>query len=203
MAFPDPSKPIATCAAPDCEDCPAAGAVQCHFRLKHWLFFAAVWIPGFAVGVAGVLPFGVWPLVGWGAVMVAFFVFLETRVLCSHCPHYAERGWTLSCWANHGIPKLWRYRPGPTSVTEKLAFLLGLVAVFGYPVIFLATGRAWLLLALYVLGTTVFFAGLKLGLCRRCMNFACFFNSVNAADRALFFERNPSVARHWDERRRD
>jgi hypothetical protein len=197
MRFPDPSTPIATCAAADCVDCPAAQVVHCHFRLKDFLVFALAWIPGFVVGVAGILAFGAWPLAGWGALIIVYFGFVEIRVMCSHCPHYAEDGLTLSCWGNHGIPKPWKYRPGPMSAVEKIVFLGGLAIAFGYPLIFLVLGRQWLLLALYALASAGFFATLKLLMCSQCMNFACPLNSVGEAARDLFFERNPSVATHW------
>jgi hypothetical protein len=39
-----------------------------------------------------VLSVGPIPLLIWIATFVAYFGFIEIRVLCSHCPHYAEKG---------------------------------------------------------------------------------------------------------------
>ncbi len=197
MSFLDPSKPIVTCVASDCTDCPVEGVVHCHFRPKELAHFLLICFPGFFVGGAGVLAFGTWPLMAWIAIIIGFFGFLEIRVMCSHCPHYAEDGLTLGCWANHGSPKLWKYRPGPMSALEKVMFFGGLVVVWGYPLPFFAIGGRWFLLALYFLTNTAFFMTLKLFLCSQCINFACPLNSVGEAARDLFFQCNPSIAEHW------
>jgi hypothetical protein len=55
-----------------------------------------------------------------GAIARGCFGLLEIRVMCSHCPHYAEAGRLLKCWANYGSPKLWAYRPGPMCRMETL-----------------------------------------------------------------------------------
>jgi hypothetical protein len=174
-----------------------ADSIHCHFRPADLGHFLLVSMPTFLVGGAAVWAVGLTPLLIWIAVIVAFFGFVEIRVLCSHCPHYAENGRTLGCWANHGSPKLWRYRPGPMSTAEKAVLLGGFVLVWGYPVPFFIVARLWLLLGLYVLLDAGFFATLKMFLCSRCMNFACPLNEVPDSVRAAFFERNPSVARAW------
>ena len=122
MAFLDPTIPIATCGASDCTDCPVADAVHCHFRPAELGHFLLICMPSFLVGGAAVLSMGLTPLLIWIAVFIGFFGFLEIRVMCSHCPHYAEEGATLKCWANHGSPKLWKYRPGPMSTAENVVF---------------------------------------------------------------------------------
>ena len=197
MSFLDPSKPIVTCVASDCTDCPVEGVVHCHFRPKELAHFLLICFPGFVIGGAGILAFGTWPLAVWIAIIIGLFGLLEIRVMCSHCPHYAEDGPTLGCWANHGSPKLWKYRPGPLSALERSTFFGGLVVVLGYPLPLLTIDEQWFLLALYVLTNAAFFVTLKPFLCSQCMNFACPLNSVSEAARDLFFQRNPSVAGHW------
>jgi len=197
MAFLDPLKPIATCVASECANCPVAKEVHCHFRPQELAHFLLICLPGFIVGGAGVLAWGLWSLVFWIAIIIGFFGFIEIRVMCSHCPHYAEDGATLGCWANHGSPKLWKYRPGPMSVVEKMIFFAGLVVVWGYPLPFIVIGKLWFWFVLYILSSAAFFATLKLFLCSQCMNFACPLNSVGQATRDQFFQRNPSVAEHW------
>ena len=203
MSFLDPTKPTATCDAPECKDCPVEGALHCHFRpieLAHFLILCA---PAFIIGGAGVLDYGVWVFVIWIAILVGYFGFLEIRVMCSHCPHYAEAGKSLQCWANHGSPKLWKYRPGPMSGMEKVGFFSGMLLVWGYPPPFLVLNGSWLMLVLYALTTTGFFMTLKMFLCSQCINFACPLNSVDQARRDLFFQRNPSVAEPWPGRAKD
>ncbi len=203
MAFPDPLKPIATCKAEDCAGCPVEGRIHCHFGPGDLVYFLAISLPGLLVGGAGVLAAGVWHLVLWIAVIVGFFGFVEIRVMCAHCPHYAERGRTLGCWANYGAPKLWPYRPGPMSAVEKVIFFAGLAAIWGYPLPPLVTFGKWFLLVLYALTNAGFFLTLRRFLCARCMNFACPLNAVDGPTRELFFQRNPSVARHWGPSNRD
>ena len=117
--------------------------------------------------------------------------------MCSHCPHYAEEGTTLGCWANHGSPKLWKYRPGPMSTAETVLFFGGLFVVWGYPIVFFVLSGMWFYFALYILLNAGFFATLKMFLCSKCMNFACPLNDVPESVRVLFWERNPTVAKAW------
>lgn len=202
MAFPDPTKPIATCAASTCTDCPVSEKIHCHFRPKELIHFLLTSLPGFVIGGAAMLATGTWPLAVYIAIVIGFFGFLEIRVMCSHCPHYAEDGSTLTCWANHGSPKLWKYRPGPMSKGEKFWFFTGFAVVWGYPLPFFLQTEAWLLLALYVMINAAFFTTLTFFLCSKCMNFACPLNTVDQVSRALFFQRNPSVAHYWGKDKR-
>lgn len=154
-------------------------------------------MPAFLVGGAGVLALGLIPLIIWIAMIVSFFGFIEIRVMCSHCPHYAEEGSSLRCWANYGSPKIWKYRPGPMSTVEKTVFFGGLAAVFGYPLGFFIASGLWYLLGLYILLTAGFFVTLKRSFCTRCMNFACPLNGVQDSVREVFWELNPVVGRAW------
>lgn len=113
MAFPDPSVPIATCEAPDCTRCSVAHSIHCHFSPADLIHFYLICFPVFLVGGAAIFAVGWIPLIAWIGIIISFFGFIEIRVMCSHCPHYAEEGSTLRCWANYGSPKLWKHRPGP------------------------------------------------------------------------------------------
>ena len=198
MAFPDPAKPIAACAASDCDGCEVADSIHCHFRPMDLAHFFAVSVPAFLVGGAGVLAQGFTALLVWVAVIIAYFGFIEIRVMCSHCPHYAEETSALGCWANHGSPKIWKYRPGPMSLAENIVFFAGLVLVFAYPVFFLVMQELWFLLVLYILTSVAFFLTLKMFLCSQCMNFACPLNGVPESTRLSFFTCNPGVADAWN-----
>jgi hypothetical protein len=197
-AFLDPTQPIATCTEASCEGCPAGRLVHCHFRGRDLAHFLLNALPTFAIGVAGIARVNGWGLLPWAAIAFGYFGLLEIRVMCSHCPHYAEPGTSLRCWANYGSPKLWRYRPGPMSGMETFWFFAGLVAVLGYPLVFLVLGGQWFLLLLYALTTTAAGTTLKLFLCTHCMNFACPLNEADDAARQAFFERNPEVDRAWN-----
>jgi hypothetical protein len=190
----DLRSPIATCGEETCAGCPASQSVQCHFTLRGHLLLTMVWAPSILVGGAGVLRLGVAPLIGWAVYMVLFFGLIETRVLCSHCPHYAEGGRRLRCWANRGSLKLWAYRPGPLTGVERWVFITGLATVWLVPLTLLVSSRQWLLLALFVPATAGFFFTLRLRWCSRCMNFACPLNRVGGEAREAWIARNPGTS---------
>jgi hypothetical protein len=197
MLFFDSGKPIATCVSDSCDHCPVSETLHCHFSLRDLAHFLSIAFPPFLLGGAGIYHMNGWMLVLWVFLVVGFFGFVEIRVMCSHCPHYAETGQSLKCWANYGSPKLWKYRPGPMNLMEKAAFFGGFVIVFAYPLIFLARGHQWFLLVVYAITLIGFFTTLRTFLCSQCMNFACPLNTVQDRIRRLYFERNPEVAKAW------
>jgi hypothetical protein len=171
--------------------------VHCHFQARDLTAFLLSAAPSFIIGGAGIVHVNAWWLVPWLVIVFGYFGFVEIRVMCSHCPHYAEPGKSLQCWANYGSPRLWKYRPGPMSVAEKIVFETGLVLVFGYPLVFLLLGAQWLLFAIYLLTVISFSATLRHSYCSQCMNFACPLNLVDEKVRAEFFRRNPVIAQAW------
>lgn len=197
MLFLDPNKPVATCAAETCEGCEVDGILHCHFTLKDLIHFLAMCVPSLLLGGWGIANVGGWFLAPWILFMCGYFWFLEIRVMCSHCPHYAEPGAGLKCWANYGAPKVWKYRPGPMSFFEKFLFLGGFAIIWGCPLYFLISGAQWFLLFVFALSTVGFAMTLKMFLCTQCMNFACPLNAVGDATRRSFFRHNPEVAEAW------
>ncbi|MBN2118757.1 MAG: hypothetical protein JW730_19465 [Anaerolineales bacterium] len=196
--FLDPKRPLSTCSSTDCQDCPVRDHLQCHFCGKDLVQFLFIALPPFIVGGMGIVHLNGWYLVPWFVLCLSYFGFVEIRVMCSHCPHYAEPGTkSLQCWANYGSPKLWKYRPGPMSAGEKRVFFVGLVLIAGYPLAFLVLGMQWLLLALFLVLVVVMGAAMHTLMCKHCMNFACPLNNVDQKIRADFFKRNPVVARAW------
>lgn len=195
--FLDPRRPLTTCTAQNCEGCPVSKDVHCHFHGRDLAAFLAVFLPSFVVGGAGIFLINAWWLAPWALIVFGYFGFVEIRVMCSHCPHYAEPGKSLQCWANYGSPRLWKYRPGPMSLTEKIVFFSGFVLIFGYPLVFLVIGLQWFLLAVYLLTMASFYLTLRRSYCSECMNFACPLNLTNEKVRAEFFGRNPVVAKAW------
>jgi hypothetical protein len=170
----------------------------CHFTARHLLRFLALAFPVFIVGGVGIARLNAWLLLPWIGFALSYFGLIEIRVMCSHCPHYAEPGTkTLQCWANYGSPKLWKYHPGPMSLIEKLVFFAGLGILAGYPLVFLVVGRQWLLLGLFAVFVTGMAALLDHLMCTHCMNFACPFNQVDQATRKMFWGRNPQIAGAW------
>ena len=196
--FLDPRRPLTTCTAQTCAGCPVSNEVHCHFQSRDLVAFLLTAVPSFITGGAGIYQVGAWWLAPWLLMIFGYFGFVEIRVMCSHCPHYAEPGKSLQCWANYGSPRLWKYRPGPMSATEKFVFFSGFALIWGYPLIFLLAGLQWLFLFVYVLTTASLFVTLQRSYCSQCMNFACPLNHVDEAVRIEFFKRNPIVAKAWN-----
>jgi len=197
MKFLDAQKTIATCIAESCDECAVREKLNCHFSFNQLLHFLVLVSPSFLLGGAGVYHVDGWWLVPWFIIIAGYFGFVEIRVMCSHCPHYAEDGGSLRCWANYGAPKLWRYRPGPMASWGKVVFFAGFALVWGFPLFFLVLGLQVFLLIVYLLSVAGFFLTLSMFLCSRCMNFACPLNRVEDETREKFFERNPGVAEAW------
>lgn len=196
--FLDPATPLSTCTEASCRDCALATRLSCHFNGRQLGLFLALVAPLFLAAGWTIYDFRPLLLVPWGAFILAYFGLIEIRVLCSHCPHYAEPTTkTLKCWANYGSPKLWRYRPGPLSTPERSVFYLGLALIFASPLfILLVEGHLALLL-----GYGALLAAWKLALgaffCSHCMNFACPFNPVDEPTRRAFFAKNPRAGEAW------
>ena len=195
--FLNAEKPIMTCQADSCDGCAVNHAIHCHFTWKDLVHFLFISLPPFFLGGAGIYNQSGWLLVPWIVFVIAYFGFIEIRVMCSHCPHYAEPGTSLKCWAKYGAPKLWKYRPGPMSIIEKIVFFGGFVIVWGYPLVVLVVSWQWLFLLVYGMTTAGFFMTLTTFLCAQCMNFACPLNRVEEAMRNEFFKQNPIVGKAW------
>ena len=195
--FLDTHKPIATCVSESCDNCSVRDTLHCHFTLKDLTHFLLIALPAFLLGGAGIYYMDARMLVPWLVIIIGYFGFVEIRVMCSHCPHYAEEGSSLKCWANYGSPKLWKYRPGPMTSREKFIFLAGFVLVWGYPLVFLVSGLQWFLLLVYLFTTAGFFKTLNSFLCTHCINFACPLNRVGDEVRRDFFKLNPGIAKAW------
>jgi len=198
MKFLDPNNPIATCMSKTCDNSTVCQSLHCHFTLKDLIYFLLIVSPSFLIGGAGIYHMNGWFLLPWLILMFGYFGFVEIRVMCSHCPHYAEEGGSLKCWANYGAPKIWKYRPGPMTLWEKIIFLAGFALVWGYPLFFLIFDFQVFLLLVYLLTVGSFFMTLRTFLCSQCINFACPLNTVTNKIRKDFFDRNPRVAKAWN-----
>jgi len=182
-----------------CRECPAAGKLMCHFEKSDALHFFMLIFPFGVTTIAGAIRAGYGRyLVFWLLYAIFFFFVWEARVLCRHCPYWAEAGRILHCHANFGVFKIWKYHPGPMSRSEKLQFILGSSLVLAFPFPFLLLGREYLL-ALIGLSTMV--SGIYLlrrNICTRCVNFSCPLNAVPKATIEAFLVRNPVIQKAWE-----
>lgn len=177
--------------------------------------FSYIFVAFFGMTVTGLLTGVWWPLIAMIAFFPIFFVFVEIRVLCSHCPYYAEDSKILHCLGNHGIPKLWSYRPGPLNQVEKISVLAGLLFFFLFPFLTQANG-IWFLIKRYEVYDLITLLGL-LGIagatllsaitmistvlihhCPKCVNFSCPLNLVPKSLVDEYLERNPIMKKAWE-----
>ncbi|MFQ6124551.1 MAG: hypothetical protein ACE5R6_08110 [Candidatus Heimdallarchaeota archaeon] len=176
--------------------------------------FSYIFVVFFGMAVMGLLTRVWWPLIVMIAFFPIFFIFIEIRVLCSHCPFYAEDSKILHCLGNHGIPKLWRYRPGSLNQFEKISVLAGFLFFFLVPFLIQAYG-IWFLIKRYEVFDLITLLGL-LGIagatllssitiistvfihhCSKCVNFSCPLNKVPKSLVDEYLERNPIMKKAW------
>ncbi len=199
MMFLNPSKPLSTCKG-DCNSCEIKGKVTCHFNMKQLLRFLAFSILPLLTGGIGIWFFNPLFLIPWALMFFTYFGFVEIRVMCSHCPHYAEPGIkSLKCWANYGAFKLWKYRPGPMSISEKTVFFIGLFLIITYPYVFLIISGNYIIMIIYTAIAAIAVWLLQTFLCTKCINFACPLNRTDKSIRKKFMDLNPVVKGAWEE----
>jgi hypothetical protein len=182
-----------------CEGCPLGARLKCRFRAGDLLHFLALF-GGFAIpAVVGVIRGGYgWYLLGWLGFGLFFFELWEIRILCSHCPYYAEQGHTLHCIANYGSLKVWKYHPEPMSRSEKIQIWIGFAILAGYPFPFLLLGGEVLLALLALWGVGLFFWTLRKYTCAQCVNFSCPLNAVPKEIVDEYLRRNPTMRQAWE-----
>ena len=183
----------------ECAGCNVEGSLMCRFDTRDMAGFFLGFVPIGIAMVAGMILGGYgWWLLGWLVIWILFFFVVEGRVLCSHCPYWAEEGWVLHCHANYGVIKFWRFRPGPMSRLEKILFGAG-AAVFGlYPVVFMILGGQWLLLAITLAATASAALNVQRTACVRCINFSCPANAVPKSLVDAYLRRNPVMREAWE-----
>jgi len=202
MIFLDPKKPLHTCIKKECNTCELKNKINCHFNIKQLISFLVFAFPPFIIGGIGIWFFYPLFIIPWIALIISYFGFIEIRVMCSHCPHYAEPEIkSLKCWANYGSPKIWKYRPGPMSLNEKIIFYLGLILIIIYPYIFILLSYNFIIMIIYTAFTFISLFMLHAFLCTKCMNFACPFNKVDKNTRKKFMDINPVIKQAWDHKK--
>lgn len=194
-----PYGPCISRPASECEQCALADRLKCRFRVGDLLFFLGLCLTvALPAGIGMVLGGFGWYLLGWPVVLFILLGLWENRVLCSHCPYYAEKGSTLRCFANYGLPKLWRYRPGPAGRWEKAQFVVIVVLIVGYPFPFLVIGGQYIFVVLALWALAMVGWTMQRVNCSQCVNFSCVFNRVPEEVIDEFLKRNPVMREAWE-----
>ena len=136
---------------------------------------------------------------GWIGFWLFFFEVWEIRILCSHCPYYAEEEKTLHCIANYSSLKLWKYHPEPMNVSEKIQLFIGFIVLVGYPLIFLIISHQIIIFIASVIEIVILFTFLITKRCGSCLNFSCPFNHVKKEVVDSFLKKNPVMRKAWED----
>jgi hypothetical protein len=183
----------------ECVACDIANSLMCRFELKDLVIFLLAFLPFGVAVVAGMVRagYGIF-LLGWAAYWIFFFFVWEARVLCRHCPYWAEDSRILYCHANYGVFKMWKHDPRPMNASEKLQFIVGAFIFIGYPFLFLCLGREYILALVAMAGLIASGANLKMNTCTRCINFSCPLNSVPKSVVDQYLLKNPTMLKAWE-----
>lgn len=185
----------------ECNNCTLKGFLKCHFKIRYLLNFIGLFLLFAIPAVAGIILAGYgWYLLGWLAFSIVFFEFWEIRILCSHCPYYAEKSRLLHCFGNYLCFKAWRFHPEPMTRSEKIQFLLGVIIFFGYPFIFMVLGGQFIFIILSAIGVLVCLGLLIWRRCPRCVNLSCPLNRVPKKVVDAFLKRNPVMRKAWEKK---
>ncbi len=201
----------------DCANCNIKGKLDCKWQNHLLLRFYKGAGPLMVFAIIGFIIIGLnvsWiPTLIYIGFWVFFFGFFEIKVLCSHCPYYAEEGRVLHCLANHGTIKVWAYNPNPMNSFEKFGFFAGalffvffpvLVEIYGLMEIYrLSIGSDLLiysllgLIILGLIGGIFFFYILQRNICPKCVNFSCPLNRVPKKIVDAYLNKNPVMKKAW------
>jgi len=184
-----------------CEKCSLKSKLKCRFEesLKDTLIFISGFLAFIIPAIVGMIISGIGIfIIGWILYAIIFFQFWEIRILCRHCPFWAEEGKTLHCYANYGLYKLWKYEPGPMSLLEKIQFIFALLIFTSYYVIFFIIFQNYLFLILNIVGIIIFFLIIQIRNCPYCVNFSCPLNRVSKENIDEYLKRNPIMKDAWE-----
>lgn len=202
----------------DCENCTTKDQLDCRWERGLLLRFMYNMLPPFILGIGGIIIgaifTGGWWRLGAVAGYFAMFFIIETRILCSHCPYYAEDGIILHCLANHGFFKYAKYHPEPMNLFERILLVIGFVLfAISFPLAqsfdliiiakYLSSYNTSILITLSViagltmLSIIIAFTVLFTRICPHCVNFSCPWNRVPKEVVDAYLEKNPVMKEAW------
>lgn len=192
----------------NCENCNLDEMLFCRSKSKYAFLFATPLLIAIIPTVVGILFFSgiswIWNIIILGIWFAYGFFFLniwESQMLCNHCPYYANDSEKfLRCPIDKGKLKTGSYDPGPTSLSEKIQFIIGVIILIGYPLPFLIFENLWISLVFWAIGTIFWVFTIQLKVCTDCVNFACPLNRVPKSIRDEFFKRNPVIRKAWEQK---
>ena len=186
----------------NCKGCSLKNNLNCRFKgFKDTIIFVASFISFIIPAILGMIISGLGLFIlGWLGYAIFFFQFWEIRILCRHCPFWAEDGKTLHCYANYGFYKVWKYQPEPMSIFEQIQFIIGIIILAGFFLPFLIIGAQYLMFLLTLIGIGTFFSVINIRHCPKCLNFSCPLNRVKKEFVDEYLKRNPVMKEAWEKK---
>ncbi len=191
----------------ECGDCNLDERLFCHPKIKYMIYFSSPLLITITSAIIGMILSGfelltiILMFAGWIVYALFFLNIWESRMVCNHCPYYANDSQrVLHCAIDKGKLKTSKYDPGPTSMSEKIQFLVGASILMFYPVPFLIVAGQFVALFFAILGVVSWIIVLQLKVCSDCINFACVLNRAPKSVRDAFFKRNPVIRKAWEEK---
>jgi hypothetical protein len=183
----------------ECGDCSLASRLSCRFDWRKTVMFWLLCLTPTVAAIAGMIRSGFsWYLLGWAGVVIFFRLVGDGRALCSHCPYWAREGRVLRCHSNHGMIKLWRYRPAPLNRAEQTVFVISQLIIWAYPFPFLVVSREYILALVMACGVAAMSWYTRQHKCARCANFSCPLNGMPKEVVDAYLRRNPVMREAWE-----
>jgi hypothetical protein len=198
----------------DCADCINHQKLHCKLDKNRQAKVLVIVFSALIITTAGILLTGLFTGIWWMTViylafLIFFFMVIEPRLTCSHCPYYAEKTKILNCTSNVISPKLWRYHPEPMNIYEKIGSTIGFIFLAFFPlatelygILFLLKDSNNIFLPLLELGIitvasltsiVLFFLTFLVYYCPYCINFSCPFNKAPKNLVKKYIEMNPVI----------
>ena len=183
-----------------CENCELQGKLHCHPYFQHSLYFMLSYFAGLVPAILGIIFAQVSILIssgiigGWILYAIFFFCVWESKVLCSHCPHYSNPAQKiLHCGVNSGMYKITSYNPNPITSGEKIQFYIGAAILLGYFLPFLFILGQFVYFILNMAGIIIWVIVIQLKHCKECINFSCPLNRTPEELKKEFMRKNPVI----------
>ncbi len=152
------------------------GVITHRFSVMEKIFMGTLIYGAVAVGMYGIyLQSPLWALIYFVFVNFAM-LFMFGYGLCSHCPYIFEeyKDCLFPPWGQI-YHKIFKYRPGPLNLFDRLCFFGTLIGILVIPLYWLVGNLPVLAIFLIFYGATV--SGFVLYECRRCQHIFCPFNA--------------------------
>lgn len=189
----------------ECRNCALHKRLFCRPKIKYLFYFGTPLFIGIipiiliVLFASIILAFKLIFFISWLIYAIFFFNVWETKILCNHCPYFAnESQRVLHCVIDKGKYKAGKYDPGPLSLSEKIQLSIGGVLLMAFPIPFLVIWQLYVALLFYVIALILWIIVVQTKVCTDCINFACPLNRVPKEIMKQFMMKNPIIKKAWE-----